>query len=292
MSIEIWKVANFGVEEVLVSSYGKVVRLCGSEVKPRINSKSLYVSYTVDKKIYYSTLAKIVGEAFIGEAGLEKTYKFSDHVSLDSVGRIDVLEHLMSVGNMGRGEKLVANFGINDVEIPTKKNNVKNIPYQTWLSMIHRCYGINQESCYDDVTVCDRWSKFSNFLDDYQYMVGSYNKGLVLDKDILFKDNTEYSEKSCVLVPKKLNTIFANLKKDLTITKVSGGFVTHFQLRNRKEDGRTFKTEAEAKIFLLEMRCNMVEYSINEFAGSVDFRVVDRMKDILKSLKNKSKDID
>ena len=35
----------------------------------------------------------------------------------------------------------------------------------------------------------------------------------------------------------------------------------------------------------------MVESSINEFAGSVDFRVVDRMEDILKSIKKKSKDI-
>ena len=91
--------------------------------------------------------------------------------------------------------------------------------YSKWQQMLRRCFDNKlkeRNSTYKDVTCCDRWSCFANFLEDLEILRQEYNwaenEKLNLDKDILHKGNKIYSLKNCVLVPDWLNTLF--IKRD------------------------------------------------------------------------------
>ena len=63
--------------------------------------------------------------------------------------------------------------------------------YDLWHAMIQRCYGSKSKcSTYKDVTVCDEWLCFANFLEDlplidgYEMWLNHQNQGISLDKDI------------------------------------------------------------------------------------------------------------
>lgn len=81
-----------------------------------------------------------------------------------------------------------------------------------WDSMIDRCY--NEKFRYNNITykdcrVCKEWLDFKNFLhwfNDNYY--GIPNETMCLDKDILVKNNKEYSPDKCVFVPKSINSLF------------------------------------------------------------------------------------
>lgn len=65
---------------------------------------------------------------------------------------------------------------------------------------------------YKDVTCCNRWLCFANFLEDLEILKQEYNwsedEKLNLDKDILHKDNKVYSLENCILVPDWINNLF------------------------------------------------------------------------------------
>ena len=87
--------------------------------------------------------------------------------------------------------------------------------YNKWMSMLKRCFDNKYKDrypTYKDITCCDRWLCFANFLEDFEILKQEYNwsedKKLNLDKDILHKDNKVYSLENCVLVPSWINTLF------------------------------------------------------------------------------------
>ena len=91
--------------------------------------------------------------------------------------------------------------------------------YQKWQSMLKRCFDNKykeKEPTYKDVTCCNRWLCFANFLEDLEILKQEYNwskdEKLTLDKDILHKGNKIYSLENCVLVPDWINLLF--IKKD------------------------------------------------------------------------------
>ena len=88
-----------------------------------------------------------------------------------------------------------------------------------WLGMLIRCFDNKLKDrypTYKDVTCCDRWLCFANFLEDFEILKQEYNwnegEKLNLDKDILNKGNKIYGLENCVLVPQWINTLF--IKRD------------------------------------------------------------------------------
>lgn len=88
----------------------------------------------------------------------------------------------------------------------TKHGHTKNRKwskiYIVWMSMIHRCNNPNHKhySNYGDrgITVCKRWKKFENFLED----MGKPPKGLQIDRI----DNSKgYDKSNCHWVTAKQN---------------------------------------------------------------------------------------
>lgn len=80
--------------------------------------------------------------------------------------------------------------------------------YDKWRKMLIRCFDDKykeKEPTYKDVTCCNRWLCFANFLEDFEILKNEYNWSedikLNLDKDILHKNNKVYSLENCILVP-------------------------------------------------------------------------------------------
>lgn len=88
-----------------------------------------------------------------------------------------------------------------------------NSRYDTWRSMLRRCYG-GKDPAYKDCTVCDEWLNFQNFakwFDENYYEVEGEKMGL--DKDILVKGNKIYSPETCIFVPYRINGMFVGCNK-------------------------------------------------------------------------------
>ena len=94
-----------------------------------------------------------------------------------------------------------------------KKKNTKE--YQTWCSMLHRCFDEKEKSryqTYQDAICCDEWLNYENF---YDWLHSQENFKLwkeldksAIDKDIICKNNKKYSPDNCCLVPVNINCMF------------------------------------------------------------------------------------
>lgn len=96
----------------------------------------------------------------------------------------------------------------------TKVNGAKTEEYIKWSSMLTRCYSkkLKQRENYVDCIVCDEWFNFQNFAEWYnshKYYIPDVEI-LDLDKDIKFKGNKIYSPETCILIPKRLNSVILN----------------------------------------------------------------------------------
>ena len=91
--------------------------------------------------------------------------------------------------------------------------------YNKWMNMLKRCFDNKykeKKPTYKNVTCCNRWLCFANFLEDLEILKQEYNWDddikLNLDKDILNKNNKIYSLENCILVPDWINLLF--IKRD------------------------------------------------------------------------------
>ena len=134
------------------------------------------------------------------------------------------------------------------------KYSTKHPAYKVWINMIRRCYdSSNNCPTYIDCTVCDEWHNFQNFAQWYEdnyYEID--NDKMQLDKDILIKNNKEYSSDTCCFVNNIINSMFTNKKRFrngiIGSYKRNGkyeGSCENTLLKKRKDLGR-FSTEKEA----------------------------------------------
>lgn len=103
--------------------------------------------------------------------------------------------------------KLVQNIGINDSPFVVKPNGcILHPAYDVWSSMLERSYNDNlktRQVTYKDVTCCDDWLLFTNFA---RWFKDNYVEGWQLDKDLLVKNNKVYGPRTCVFVPRHINS--------------------------------------------------------------------------------------
>ncbi len=84
--------------------------------------------------------------------------------------------------------------GINDTE------NAKD--YQTWHSMLRRCYSPvfkKDKPTYEGCEVCEEWLHFSVFR---KWYAANNKANWELDKDLLIPGNKTYSPETCIFVPR------------------------------------------------------------------------------------------
>lgn len=90
--------------------------------------------------------------------------------------------------------------------------NVLSKEYQAWHDMLRRCFDKKtkiKRNTYKDCMVCDEWLIYQNFY-KWLHRQENFEKWLhgdrwAVDKDIIFKGNKLYSQKTCFLVPNRVN---------------------------------------------------------------------------------------
>lgn len=91
------------------------------------------------------------------------------------------------------------------------KVNVKSKMYRTWVSVIKRVYAPSNESAkiaYEGCFVSENWFYIGNFAEWFYKQ--KVQDDWELDKDLLFRGNREYSEKTCVFLPREINAFLTN----------------------------------------------------------------------------------
>ena len=115
--------------------------------------------------------------------------------------------------------RLVYGVGINDAEYAVQKRETVEVDgkrkrrlvwycpyYRVWKNMLQRCYSSKlheRQPTYKGCSVTEEWLTFSKFK---AWMEKQKWEDKQLDKDLLFKDNKVYSDKTCVFVSKMVNT--------------------------------------------------------------------------------------
>ena len=98
--------------------------------------------------------------------------------------------------------------------------------YNAWRNMLERCYGEKyrkRNPTYENCTCCEAWKNYQNFASWYDahfYQVG--NERMHIDKDIKIKGNQVYSPETCVIIPQRINMIFATKKLNRRSTLPTG----------------------------------------------------------------------
>lgn len=117
-------------------------------------------------------------------------------------------------------KKLVYGVGINDADYAVQiketigyvdgKRKQKQVwicpSYQTWKSMLVRCYSAKfqeRQPTYIGCTVSEDWLVFSKFKN---WMESQDCEGMQLDKDLLVEGNKIYSADNCVFVTPMVNS--------------------------------------------------------------------------------------
>lgn len=109
----------------------------------------------------------------------------------------------------------VHGVGMTGNKYPAKINDRNTKEYDTWASMLQRCFKIQlkeKQPTYENVTCCDEWlyfEKFYEWLHNQDNFKKWYeNKRWAIDKDILVKGNKVYSPDTCCLIPQNVNCLF------------------------------------------------------------------------------------
>ena len=112
-------------------------------------------------------------------------------------------------------KRLVFGVGVNDVAFHVRVDGKIIWQYALWGHMLGRCFDAKfKQHCptYEDVTCCDEWLSFGNFVEWLNKEVGYSGKldGYQFDKDLIIKGNKTYSPDVCSLVPQAVNSLLTD----------------------------------------------------------------------------------
>lgn len=123
--------------------------------------------------------------------------------------------------------------------------------YQTWNGMLTRCYDKKYQeknSTYKDCSVDEDWHNFQNF---GKWFEENYKENQHLDKDILFKGNKVYNQKTCAFVPSEINSLLVKRdasrgKYPIGVCKFGKKFQACIRIKSKTTHLGTFDTPQEA----------------------------------------------
>ena len=114
---------------------------------------------------------------------------------------------------------------LGDGDYKTRLSGRPTKAYDTWASMIRRCYSEKVHNSlyptYKDCSVVIEWHNFQSFA---KWFDDNYIEGCNIDKDIKIKGNRVYSPDACLFVTKAVNTA-ASSAKNHTIKDPDGNVI-------------------------------------------------------------------
>lgn len=144
----------------------------------------------------------------------------------------------------------VKSYSMNGVKYRTKS-------YSVWNNMKARCKVggsvQHKQPTYVGCTMSENFKDYQFFAEWHTKQVGYSCRGYQLDKDLLVKGNKVYSEDTCVLVPRQLNTFFtdrAAQRGDCPLgfshSKTYNKYIVHVSSEGRLKYLGWFETPEEA----------------------------------------------
>ena len=189
----------------------------------------------------------------------------------------------------------VCGVGLNDVIFETYIGGVLCWQYKLWSGLLERCFNEKfkgRNPTYMNVTCCDEWLSFANFLEWVNKEVDYSGKpdGMQLDKDILQKGNLIYAPEKCCFVPRAVNLLltdrarrrgrwplgvyFDNTKRKFVSMVKCHGKTKHLGYFDNPEDAsQAYKVakEAQIKVVALEHR-EVLKSAV--FESLMDWRII------------------
>lgn len=167
---------------------------------------------------------------------------------------------------------------IGDGEYKTKKSPQRHTDaYNTWVTLLYRCYCDESTVYYKESKVCQDWLCYQNFAKWYESNQYKVKGRLHLDKDILFPGNKMYAPDKCLLVPQRINMLFVNQSNNRNlpngIRKASKGFLAKY---NNKELGIYNTVEEAYKAYSQKKKEEIVKIA-NEYKGVIPQKVYDAL---------------
>lgn len=89
--------------------------------------------------------------------------------------------------------------------------------YSLWDAMLKRCYSEKMQAhspTYKGCTVSDNFHQYQYFGEWCNSQTGFDIPGRQIDKDLLFRGNTLYSEDTCLFLPREINNLFIKRQND------------------------------------------------------------------------------
>jgi hypothetical protein len=156
------------------------------------------------------------------------------------------IDVLVVAGRVSDGAA-VYDVGFNDVGFRVNIGGKLIWQYSLWVSMLKRCFSEKEKQrqpTYEDVTCCDEWLSFANFLEWLNREVGYKGKpvGFALDKDILMRGNKIYSPNACSFVPAAVNSLLTDRGAargiypiGVSLHKATGKFQAHLNCFGKRK---------------------------------------------------------
>lgn len=164
-------------------------------------------------------------------------------------------------------------FGVGYLgNVDTSKINRERI--RIWQGMLSRCYnaGNNRTKSYTRTKVDEKWHNFENFLiwyeEELKYV--KWEGKICLDKDLI-GDSTLYSDKTCCLIPAKINTILANPRGGKYLPgaeKLPSG--RYRGVQGYASRTMLFETEEEAHLAYVEFKIQRIKEYADEYKDKMN----------------------
>jgi hypothetical protein len=180
--------------------------------------------------------------------------------------------------------------GVGYIGYDYRKQPVSNLKsYSSWTHMLSRCYDKTNKhfEIYggSGVTVSDEWLSFFNYkkwYDENYYEIE--NDKMVVDKDILMKNNKIYSKDTCIIVPSKINKLFVKEKSirgnypiGVCYHKQISRYVAKLTINNKEKHLGCFDTEVEAFNAYKIAKEKHIEEVANEYKDKIPQKLYDAM---------------
>ena len=180
----------------------------------------------------------------------------------------------------------VRGVGCVDVLFQTCVDRQRLWQHDLWSGLLERCFCEKfkgRNPTYMNVTCCDEWFSFANFLEWCNKEVGYRGKpvGMQLDKDILYKGNLTYSPDKCCFVPRAVNLLLNDRAKmrgewplGVYFDKSRRKFVAKIQCYSRTKTIGAFDSPKEAFLaykFVKEAHIKVVALEHREVLKSAVF---------------------
>lgn len=145
---------------------------------------------------------------------------------------------------------LVCGIGINDRTYPTKIKGKQTKEYIIWYNMLNRVYSkthLEKRPTYAGCCISNTFRYYHLFHVWCQTQIGFNTIGYDLDKDLLIKGNKQYSEDTCVFIPKEINLLLITRKLNrgiypIGVTKSGSKFQAQCNLVGKRIYLGTFDT--------------------------------------------------